>query len=60
MAKKEDLGPFTIPCTIGVYQFDKAYNLGPSINLTPLAIIKKLGLGAPKSTTKLIELRFVF
>ncbi|XP_049360826.1 uncharacterized protein LOC125825538 [Solanum verrucosum] len=51
-AKKEDPGAFTISCTIGSIKFAKALcDLGASINLMPLAIYKKLGLGVPKPTT---------
>ncbi|XP_015167845.1 uncharacterized protein [Solanum tuberosum] len=39
--KKEDPCAFTIPCTIG-------------INLMPLAIYEKLGLGVPKPTTMML------
>ena len=47
--KKEDPGAFTIPCTIGLLHFAKALcDLGASINLMPLSIYKKLGLGDPK------------
>ncbi|KAK4717968.1 hypothetical protein R3W88_016306 [Solanum pinnatisectum] len=47
--KKKDPGAFTIPCTIGSIKFAKALcDLGASINLMPLAIYKKLGLGVPK------------
>ncbi|KAK4731656.1 hypothetical protein R3W88_024644 [Solanum pinnatisectum] len=50
-AKKEDPGGFTIPCTIGLLHFAKALcDLGASINLVPLYIYKKLGLGDPKPT----------
>ncbi|KAK4729676.1 hypothetical protein R3W88_022664 [Solanum pinnatisectum] len=50
--KKEDLGAFTILCTIGMLQFAKALcDLGVSINLMPYTIYKQLGLGKPKSTT---------
>ncbi|KAK4706789.1 hypothetical protein R3W88_033651 [Solanum pinnatisectum] len=49
MQKKEDLGAFTIPCTIGVLHFAKALcDLGASINMMPLSIYKKLGVKAPK------------
>ena len=49
--KKEDPGAFTIPCTVGSLHFAKAlYDLGASINLMPLLIYKKLGLGDPKPT----------
>ena len=46
--KKEDPGPFTIPCTVESLHFAKALcDLGASINLMPLSINKKLGLGVP-------------
>ncbi|XP_015074308.1 uncharacterized protein LOC107018356 [Solanum pennellii] len=44
--KKNNHGSFTIPCTIELLYFDKALcDLGASINLIPLSIYKKLGLG---------------
>ncbi|XP_049394761.1 uncharacterized protein LOC125859068 [Solanum stenotomum] len=50
--KKEDPGAFTIPCNIGSIKFAKALcDLGASINLMPLAIYKKLGLGVRKPTS---------
>ena len=49
--KKEDPGAFTIPCAVGSLHFAKALcDLGESINLMPLSIYKKLGLGDPKPT----------
>jgi len=52
ITKREDLGDFTIPCTIGMLQFAKALcDLGASINLMPYTIYKQLGLGEPKATT---------
>ncbi|XP_016544205.1 uncharacterized protein LOC107844260 [Capsicum annuum] len=49
--KKADLGAFTIPCTIRSLDFAKAlYNLGESMNLMPLVVFKKLGLGDPTPT----------
>ncbi|WMV58853.1 hypothetical protein MTR67_052238 [Solanum verrucosum] len=52
VVKKDDLREFTIPCTIGIFQFAKALcDLGESINLMPYAIFKQLGLGDPKQTT---------
>ncbi|TMW87781.1 hypothetical protein EJD97_019473, partial [Solanum chilense] len=49
--KKENLGAFTIPCTVGSLHFAKALcDLGASINIMPLSIYKKLGLGDPKPT----------
>ncbi|XP_069144384.1 uncharacterized protein [Solanum lycopersicum] len=48
---KEDPGAFTIPCTVGSLHYAKALcDLGASINLMPLSVYKKLGLGDPKST----------
>ncbi|XP_049368164.1 uncharacterized protein LOC125833049 [Solanum verrucosum] len=49
--KKEDPRVFTIPCTIGMLRFTKVLcDFGASINLMPLSIYKKWGLGAPKAT----------
>ena len=49
--KKEDPGALTIPCTVWFLHFLKAlFDLGESINLMPLSIDKKLGLGDPKPT----------
>ncbi|KAK4733657.1 hypothetical protein R3W88_007918 [Solanum pinnatisectum] len=43
--KKKDPGAFTIPCTIGAFEFAKALcDLGASINLMTLAIYKKFGV----------------
>ena len=42
---------FTIPCTVRSLHFAKAlWELRASINLMPLSIYKKLGLGDPKPT----------
>ncbi|KAF5465355.1 hypothetical protein F2P56_015371 [Juglans regia] len=50
--KLKDLGNFTIPYTIGNSYFDNALcDLGASINLMPLYIFRKLGLGEAKPTT---------
>ncbi|KAF3655859.1 putative serine/threonine-protein kinase TOR-like isoform X1 [Capsicum annuum] len=47
--KKDDPGAFTIPCTIGFFNFTRALcDLEASINLMPLVVFKQLGLGAPK------------
>ncbi|XP_069144387.1 uncharacterized protein [Solanum lycopersicum] len=49
--KKEDLGAFTIYCTVGSLHFAKALcDLGADINLMSLFIYKKLILGDPKPT----------
>ncbi|XP_016571072.1 uncharacterized protein LOC107868988 [Capsicum annuum] len=56
MQKKSDPGEVTIPCTIGTMEFTKAlYDLGARVNLMPLTISKKLGLGNPTPTnTRLV------
>ncbi|XP_016546195.1 uncharacterized protein LOC107846278 [Capsicum annuum] len=49
--KRADPRAFTIPCTIGSLDFAKALcNLEASINLMPMAVYKKLGLGDPTPT----------
>nr|XP_016500939.1 PREDICTED: uncharacterized protein LOC107819347 [Nicotiana tabacum] len=55
--KMSDPGSFTIPCTIGSYDFAKALcDLGASINLMPLAIYTKLGIGKARPTSILLQL----
>ena len=55
--KLKDLGSFTLPCTIGDSFFDKVLcDLGASINLMPLSIYRKLGLGEMKQTTISLQL----
>ena len=50
--KKEDSGVFSIPCIVGSLHLVKALcDLRASINLMPLLIYKKLGLGDIKPTT---------
>ncbi|XP_009619539.2 uncharacterized protein [Nicotiana tomentosiformis] len=58
MAQKvSDPGSFTIPCTIGSYAFAKALcDLGANINLIPLAIYTKLGIGKARPTSMLQQL----
>ncbi|KAL5573280.1 hypothetical protein UlMin_022877 [Ulmus minor] len=49
--KLKDPGSFSIPCTIGENFNTKALcDLGASINLMPLSIFRKLGLGEPTPT----------
>ena len=44
-AKMKDPGSFTIPCSIGKYEFKKALcDSGTSINLMPLSMVKRLCL----------------
>ncbi|XP_075099282.1 uncharacterized protein LOC142176112 [Nicotiana tabacum] len=55
--KMSDPGSFTIPCTIGIYAFANALcDLGASINLMPLAIYTKLGIGRARLTSILLQL----
>ncbi|XP_070018034.1 uncharacterized protein [Nicotiana sylvestris] len=55
--KLSDPGSFTIPCTIGNFAFAKAlYDLGASINLMPLVIYKRLGIGRARPTSMLLQL----
>ena len=55
--KLKDPGSFTIPCTIGKSYFDRALcDLGASINLMPLSVFKKLGIGEVKPTIISLQL----
>ena len=45
-AKMKDLGSFTIPCSIGKYEFKKALcDSGANINLMPPSVVQRLSLG---------------
>ena len=45
-AKMKDPGSFTIPCSIGKYEFKKALcDSEASINLMPLSVVQRLSLG---------------
>nr|XP_016454167.1 PREDICTED: uncharacterized protein LOC107778426 [Nicotiana tabacum] len=55
--KLSDPGSFAIPCTIGNYVFAKSLcDLGACINLMPLAIYKKFGIGRATPTSMLLQL----
>ncbi|XP_070020840.1 uncharacterized protein [Nicotiana sylvestris] len=55
--KLSDPGSFTIPCTIGNFAFAKALcDLVSSINLMPLVIYKRLGVGRARPTSMLLQL----
>ena len=55
--KLKDPESFTIPCTIGSINFDKALcDLGASINLMPLSILQKLGLKEPTPSNVTLQL----
>ena len=55
--KLKDLGNFTIPYTIGNSIFERALcDLGASINLMPLSIFRRLGLGEARPTIVTLQL----
>ena len=55
--KLKDLGSFTIPCKIENSIFERALcDLGTSINLMPLSIFRRLGLGEARPTTVTLQL----
>ena len=55
--KLKDPGAFTIPCTIVKVDVGKALcDLGASINLMPLSMMKKLNCGEPKPTRMTLTL----
>ncbi|XP_070017276.1 uncharacterized protein [Nicotiana sylvestris] len=55
--KLADPWSFTIPCIIGNFTFAKALrDLGASINLMPLEIYKRLGIGRDRPTSMLLQL----
>ena len=56
--KQGDPGSYTIPCQIGLLTFSKSLcDLGASINLMPLSVFRKLGLGdEPPPTTVSLQL----
>ena len=55
--KMQDLGSFTIPCTIGNHEFGKALcDFSASINLMPLSMVKRLSLGELTLTTSSLQM----
>ncbi|KAI3716246.1 hypothetical protein L6452_23455 [Arctium lappa] len=55
--KLKDPRSFTIPCTIGGQEVGHALcDLGASINLMPLSVFKKLGIGEVRPTTVTLQL----
>ncbi|XP_022951570.1 uncharacterized protein LOC111454344 [Cucurbita moschata] len=55
--KEKDPGSFTIPVSIGGKELGRALcDLGASINLMPLSIYKKLGIGEARPTTVTLQL----
>ena len=56
-AKMKDPGSFTIPCSIGKYEFKKALcDSGASINLMPLSVVQILSLGELTPTTITLQM----
>ncbi|XP_016177911.1 uncharacterized protein LOC107620231 [Arachis ipaensis] len=55
--KKKDPGSFHIPCTIGDMMIDRGFcDLGESINLMPLSLMKKLQINELKPTKIVLQL----
>ena len=56
-AKMKDTCSFTIPCSIGKYEFKKALcDSGASINLMPLSVVQRLNLGELTPTTITLQM----
>lgn len=48
---------YIVPCTLRNYYFDRPlYDLDASINLMPLSILRKLGMGEDNATTVTLQL----
>nr|XP_025625342.1 uncharacterized protein LOC112717562 [Arachis hypogaea] len=57
LMKKKDPGSFHIPCIIGEAKIDRGFcDLGASMNLIPLSLMKKLQINEVKSTDVIIQL----
>ena len=57
LAKMKDPGSFTIPCSIGKYEFKKALcDSGASINLMPLSVVPRLSFGELTPTTIILQM----
>ncbi|XP_062115258.1 uncharacterized protein LOC133829567 [Humulus lupulus] len=55
--KLRDPGSFTIPCTIENFHCERALcDLGASINLMPLSVFRRLGLGEARPITLTLQL----
>ena len=55
--KMKDPGSFTIPCSIGKYEFKKSLcDLGASINLMPLSVVQRLSLGELTPTKIILQM----
>ena len=57
LEKMKDPGNFTIPCTIGRFEIQKALcDFGASINLMPLSVARRLNLGEITPTTVTLQM----
>jgi len=55
--KLKDPGSFSIPCLIGKETIEKAMcDLGSSVNLLPLSLLKRIGIGDLKPTKMTLQL----
>ena len=55
--KMKDPGNFTIPCTIGNFEFKKALcDFGASVDLMPLLVVKRLSLGELTPTAMTLQM----
>ena len=55
--KMQDPSSFTIPCTIGIYEFGKALcDSRASINLMLLSVVKRLSLGELTPTAMTLQM----
>uniref|UniRef100_A0A1S4AB16 Aspartic peptidase DDI1-type domain-containing protein n=2 Tax=Nicotiana TaxID=4085 RepID=A0A1S4AB16_TOBAC len=55
--KLKDPSSFTIQISIGKHAVGRALcDLGASINLMPLSVLRQLGLGEPRPTTVILQL----
>ena len=57
LEKSQDLGSFTIPCTVGNSEMGKALcGSRASINLIPLSVVKRLSLGELTPTAMTLQM----
>ena len=57
LAKMQDPGSFTIPCTVGNFEMGKALcDSRASINLMPLSVVKRLSLGELTPTSMTLQM----
>ena len=53
----KDPGSFTIPCSMGKYEFKKALcDSGANINLMPLSVVQRLSFGELNPTTVILQM----